>query len=140
MRILLPLCCSLLALGLGPLATAADLVKAKTDIALDDIGRSIVKGHLGETLGSKLVIEGTLSDRLMPRALQVSAIGRKTLKEPITIEIRGDAKLEKGRQYRLEGYESGGYESTPAWALDGQAAQRNFAFYSFFIVTKVLNR
>jgi hypothetical protein len=140
MRIL-PLYLFLLALCLGrPHATAAEPVPPKTDVTLESIGKSNVKGRLGETLGSKLVIQGVLADLLMPRSLQVSNIDRKAVKEPITIEIRGDAKLEKGRQYRLEGYESGGYESTPDWAAGEHGAQRSFKFYSFFIVTKVLTR
>jgi hypothetical protein len=102
---------------------------------------SRVIGRLDAPLGTRLTIGGVLADNVMlPNPLEVSEINEQKVKQPVSIEIRGDlqikVQIEKGVHYRLEGYEAGGFSGPPYWHRPN--AQQPFQFYSFFVVTKVL--
>jgi hypothetical protein len=131
MRTILTLC-SVIALCLAPIATA--------DTSVADLNPpSRVKGRLGKPLGSRLVIEGVLAERvMMGNPLLVSVVDDEALKQPVAIEIHGKVQIEKGKQYRLEGYESGAFDSSPDWTAGESIPQQPFQFYSFFVVTTVL--
>lgn len=121
-----------LALSLCSLAIA--------DTSVSDLNPpSRVKGRLGKPLGSRLVIEGALAERVkLSNPLLVSGVDGEALKQPVAIEIHGKIQIEKGKQYRLEGYESGAFGSSPDWTVGENILQQPFQFYSFFVVTKVL--
>jgi len=100
---------------------------------------SRVKGRLGKPLGGRLVIEGVLAERvMMGNPLLVSVVDGEAVKQPVAIEIHGKVQIEKGKQYRLEGYESGAFGGPPDWTVGESIPQQPFQFYSFFVVTKVL--
>jgi hypothetical protein len=98
-----------------------------------------VTGSLGKPLGSRLVVEGVLAERVMlANPLLVSSVNAKPLKQPVAIEIQGKVQIQKGKQYRLEGYESGAFSGPPAWTVGDSVPQQPFQFHSTFVVTKVL--
>jgi len=98
-----------------------------------------VTGSLGQPLGSRLVVEGVRAERvMMGNPLLISVVDGKALKHPVAIEIHGKVQIEPGKQYRLEGYESGAFDSSPDWTVGEGVPQQPFQFYSFFVVTKVL--
>jgi hypothetical protein len=102
---------------------------------------SRVIGRLDEPLGTRLTIGGLLAENVMLRnPLEVSEINEQKVKQPVSIEIRGDlqikVQIEKGVHYCLEGYEAGEFCGPPYWY--GPNAQQSFQFHSFFVVTKVL--
>jgi len=72
---------------------------------------------------------------MLPNPLAISEVNGATLK-PVTLEIRGGVKIEKGVTYRLEGYESGEFSGPPDWADSG--AQSPFQFRNYFNVTKII--
>ena len=123
---------AILTLSLCSLATA--------DTSVSDLNPpSRVKGRLGKPLGSRLVIEGGLAERvMMGNPLLVSVVDGEALKQPVAIEIQAKVQFEKGKQYRFEGYESGAFGSSPDWTVGGRVPQQLFQFDSFFVVTKVL--
>ena len=98
-----------------------------------------VTGSLGKPLGSRLVVEGVMAERVMlDNPLLVSAVNAKPLKQPVAIQVQGKVQIQKGKQYRLEGYESGAFSGPPDWTVGDGLAQQSFQFHSFFVVTKVL--
>jgi hypothetical protein len=98
-----------------------------------------VTGLLGKPLGTRMIIDGVMAERVMlANPLAVSEIDGHTLKEPVSIQIRGKVQIQKGTRYRLEGYESGEFAGPPDWLLGDTVAQQPFQFYSFFVVTKVI--
>ncbi len=97
-----------------------------------------VTGSLGKPLGSRLVIEGVLAERVMlANPLLVTAVNAKPLKQPVAIKIQGKVQVQKGKQYCLEGYESGAFSGPPDWTVGDSLPQQPFQFHSFFVVTKV---
>ncbi|MEI8383457.1 MAG: hypothetical protein WCJ09_25290 [Planctomycetota bacterium] len=111
---------------------------AVADTNVSDLTPGKITGRLSQPLGRRIVIEGDSPEQVMvaDNSLGVSAIDGKALKQRVYIEIRGKIRIEKRSHYRLEGYESGEFNGPPFW-LDPDA-QQNFQFYSFFVVTKVL--
>lgn len=101
-------------------------------------GGSVI-GALGQPLGSREVITGVMPEHppMISNPMAVSEVNGSTLTNAITIEIRGAIRIETGVTYRLEGYESGGYEGSPDWAAPG--VQQPFQWRSFFVVTKVID-
>lgn len=98
-----------------------------------------VTGVLGKPLGSRLVIEGVLAERVMlGNPLLVSRVDSKPLKEAVAIEIQGKVQIQKGTQYRFEGYESGAFIGPPDWTVGEGRPQQTFQFHSFFVITRVL--
>ena len=96
-----------------------------------------VTGRLGKPLGTRVVVEGVLAERTMlVNPLEVTAIDGQTLKQPVSIQIRGKVQIQRGTRYRLEGYESGEFAGPPSWLAP--EAQQPFQFYSVFVVTKVI--
>lgn len=102
-----------------------------------------VIGRLGKPLGTQTILVGGYPPRpTMGLPLAVSAIDDKPLDKPIGIFLEGrngessGVKIERGKVYRLEGYESGRFASEPMWL--NHSEQQPFQFYSFFVVTKVL--
>lgn len=111
---------------------------AVADTNVSDLVPGGFTGRLSRPLGHRIVIEGLAPEQKMVanNSLGVSAVDGTDLKQRIYIEIRGKIKIEKGMRYRLEGYESGEFNGPPVWLEPD--AQQNFQFYSFFVVTKVL--
>jgi hypothetical protein len=102
---------------------------------------SKVSGSLGKPLGSRMVIEGVMAERVMlGNPLLVSAVDGKPIKEAVAIEINGKVQVQKGTQYRLEGYESGAFSGPPDWTVGDSVPQQPFQFHSFFVVTKVIEQ
>ena len=102
---------------------------------------SRVTGSLGKPVGSRMVIEGVMAERVkLGNPLLVSAVDGKPIKEAAAIEIRGKVQVQKGTQYRLEGYESGAFSGPPDWSAGVSAPQQPFHFHSFFVVTKVIEQ
>jgi hypothetical protein len=97
-----------------------------------------VVGCLGKRLGSRLVIDGVSVSEMGGDGLRVTAVNGRPLKQPVWVGVRGDARIEEGKQYRLEGYESGAFGGPPDWTAGNNPAQQPFQFYYFFVVTKVL--
>ena len=110
---------------------------AAADINVSDLMAGIT-GRLSQPLGRRIVIEGDSPDQVLvaDNSLGVSSIDGKALKQRVYIEIRGKIRIEKKKHYRFEGYESGEFNGPPVWLEPD--AQQNFQFYSFFVVTKVL--
>ena len=96
-----------------------------------------VIGTLGKPLGTRMVIEGVQPEVMPTNPLNVSIIDGLKLKNSVTIAIQEKFQIKEGVLYRLEGYESGKFDSPPTWVAS--EAQQPFQFYSFFIVTKVLD-
>ena len=129
MRTIITLC-SVLTLCLCSLVTAETNVRD-----LNPPARII--GCLGKPLGTRMTIDGVLAERVMLiNPLTVSEIDGHMLKEPVSIQIQGKVKIQKGTRYRLEGYETGEFANPPSWLEPG--AQQYFSFYSVFVVTKVI--
>ena len=106
------------------------------DIVFTDLKPSEVIGRLGKPLGEREVIVGSFVEPLMlDNPLAISEVNGATLK-PVTLEIRGAVKIEKGVTYRLEGYESGMFSGDPSWT--GPGIQQPFMFHNFFEVTKII--
>lgn len=98
---------------------------------------SRIAGRLGKPLGTRITITGVLAGQVMlSNPLALSEIDGKTLKQPISIEIRGKPQIQKDTLYRLEGYEAGEFSGAPSWL--GPDVQQPFQFRSFFVVTKVI--
>jgi hypothetical protein len=97
-----------------------------------------VVGCLGKPLGSRLAIEGVSVGEMGGEGLRVTAVNGRPLKRPVWVGVRGDARIEEGKQYRLEGYESGAFGGPPDWTAGNSPPQQPFQFYYFFVVTKVL--
>ena len=80
-----------------------------------------------------------MAERVMlSNPLLVSSVNGQGLKQPAAIEIQGKVQIHKGKQYRLEGYESGAFSGPPDWTVGGGIPQQPFQFHSYFVVTKVL--
>ena len=75
---------------------------------------------------------------LLSNPLLVSSVNGKPLKRPVAIEIQGKVQIQKGKQYRLEGFESGAFSGPPDWTVGDSVPQQPFQFHSCFVVTKVL--
>jgi len=111
------------------------LTKAATDVR--DLNPQGIIGRLGKPLGTRLTIDGVLAKQVMlTNPLAVSKVAGQTLKETVSIEIRGRVQIQKDVEYRLEGYEAGEFSGAPPWL--GPGVQQPFQFRSFFVVTKVL--
>ena len=96
-----------------------------------------VIGCLSKPLGTRTIIGGLLAERvLLANPLAVSEIDGQPLKDIVSIEIRGDLRIQKGVHYHLEGYEAGEFSGAPTWL--SPAVQQPFQYRSFFIVTKVI--
>lgn len=95
-------------------------------------------GRLGKPLGSRTVIGGTQSTKasMLANPFDVLEVDGRSVSNVVIIEIRGNASIQSGIRYKLEGYESGGFESSPTWLVP--EIQQPFQFRSFFIVTKVV--
>ena len=107
-------------------------------INIRDLSPARVIGCLGKPLGTRTTIDGVQGGLVMlANPLAVSRIDGHAIKGPFYIEIR-DADLQKGMQYRLEGYEAGEFAGPPAWSAP--LAQQPFQFRSFFVVTKVIEQ
>jgi len=120
--------CSVVTLCLCP--------SARAEIKVTDfLNPAKVIGRLGKPLGTRMVIEGVQEEAMVRNPLKVSRVDGATLKNPVVIQIRGNVEVQKGTRYRFEGYESGEFAGPPDWL---QQAQQPFQFYSFFVVTKVI--
>ncbi len=98
---------------------------------------SKVTGCMGKPLGTRVTIAGALAERTMlVNALTVSEIDGQPVKDAVSLEIRGNLRIQKGVRYRLEGYESGEFSAAPEWVAP--AAQQPFQFRSYFVVTKII--
>jgi hypothetical protein len=105
-------------------------------LAVTDLNPSEVIGRLGKPLGEREVVVGSFGgNNMLANPLAISEVNGATLK-PVTFEIRGDVKIEKGVTYHLEGYESGEFSGTPDCI--GPGVQQSFQFHNFFVVTKVI--
>ena len=83
-------------------------------------------GCLGKPLGTRTTIEGVGAEgHMLSNPIAVSGIDGHAIKRQIWIEIRG-AVLQKGKQYLLEGYESGAFAGLPAWSLPKHSSPFNF--------------
>jgi hypothetical protein len=96
-----------------------------------------VIGCLSKPLGTRTIIGGLLAERVfLANPLAVSEIDGQPLKDIVSIEIRGDLRIQKGVHYHLEGYEAGEFSGAPTWL--SPAVQQPFQYRSFFIVTNVI--
>lgn len=73
---------------------------------------------------------------MLNNPLRITEIDGKKPTDQIHISIQDPFKLKEGTTYKLEGYESGEFASEPVWLEKGH--QQPFQFYSFFIVTKLI--
>ncbi len=121
---------AVLTLSIGPLVLAETSVRDLNPPAR-------VSGVLRKPLGTRMIITGILAERVMlVYPLAVSQIDGQVIKDKVSIEIRGKPQIKQGVNYRLEGYESGGFSGPPSWL--SPEAQQPFQYHSFFIVTKVI--
>ena len=111
-------------------------VLAGPAINVGDLQPGRVVGRLGKPLGTRTTIEGQYETCLMSNPLAVTEIDGKEAATNILISIRGPLSIRQGVTYRLEGYESGEFGSSPAWLAP--KVQQPFQFYSFFVVTAVM--
>jgi hypothetical protein len=113
-------------------------LSASDQIHVTDLQAKPVVGRLGKSLGSHVVIAGTQATKaaMLPNAFDVVQIDSHAATNVVTIEIRGNVTVQPGTHYKLEGYESGGFESSPMWL--NPEVQQPFQFRSFFVVTKVI--
>jgi hypothetical protein len=107
-------------------------------IHVSDLRSMTVIGSLGKPLGSRLVIAGALPTKLLMLAnpLDVLEIDGRVITNTVIIEIRGRVNIGRGTHYKLEGYESAGFEGPPMWL--NPEVQQPFQLRSFFFVTKVI--
>jgi hypothetical protein len=110
---------------------------ARAETRVESLNQSTVIGRLGKPLGTRQVISGVLAEvTMLTNPLAVSKVNGQVLKEPVSIEIRGKAQIQKSISYQFEGYESGEFAGAPSWLTP--EAQQPFQFRSFFVVTKVI--
>jgi len=125
------------------LCCAGACALAEPAISVTDLQPYNVKGLLGKPLGSRTIIAGRFTIAMLSNPLKVTEIDSTAVTNSIVISISGKVEskeihLKKGVSYRFEGYESGEFGSAPGWLAPG--AQQPFQFYSFFVVTKVLEQ
>lgn len=109
---------------------------AMAETKVSDLDPAKVIGRLSKPIGTRMVIEGVFAKPVnVDHPLNVLAVDGQALKQPVRIDIRGKLTIQRGTSYRLEGYESGGFDGSPEWL---QHDQESFGFHSFFVVTKVL--
>jgi hypothetical protein len=118
---------------------------AKTSAAALERGDAVVIGKLRQPLGT------LAGSRREPREAgqlenvlvvdEVSAIGNGpgaiALGMGVDLEMRG-LPLEKGKRYRLSGYESGEFVATRKDGVEQKERTQTLRFRSFFVVMKVL--
>ncbi|MEM6820538.1 MAG: hypothetical protein AAF558_01170 [Verrucomicrobiota bacterium] len=110
-----------------------------TEITTSRIGKGIsLIGNLGKPLGRKMEITGkpATSDKAPPNALRIATVDGRKLSSPISIEIRGQLRIEPDVGYTLRGYETGEYVGYPEWIpLD---EKKPYRFYTYFVLTKLV--
>ena len=116
---------------------------AEPSISVTDLQPYNVKGLLGKPLGSRTIIAGHYVLAMLSNPIRVTEIDGVAVTNGLKISINSKAgskeiNIEKGVFYRFEGYESGGFGSSPGWLTPD--AQQPFQFYSVFVVTKVLEQ
>ncbi len=118
--------------------TATVSFSASDQIYVVDLQTRTVIGRLGKPLGSRTVIVGTQAAKavMLSNPFDVVEVDGHAVTNIVTIEIRGKVSIQPGTHYKLEGYESGGFESDPEWLNPG--IQQPFQFRDFFVVTKVV--
>ncbi len=96
-------------------------------------------GLLGNRLGKRIVVEGTLAKRVMlANPIAITRVDDRALADVVNIEVTGDKalKLENNINYKLEGYESGAFGGYPGWLAP--EAQQPFQYHASFVVTRVI--
>ncbi len=108
------------------------------DPTITDLKNGMPIGALGKPLGTRIVLTGTSPEHpmLMSNPLEVSEIDGKHTASLFHIEIRGDVKIKKGVNYRLEGYEAGEFSGDPMWF--NPQIQQPFQYRVFFVVTRII--
>jgi hypothetical protein len=125
-----------------PLVCAQEKPK---DIQVSELNNSgHIIGLLGKPLGTRIVLVGKAPEHafMISNPIEVISIDGKLIDKPIQISVLSkkasqplELSIEKGFQYTLTGYESGGFVNTPTWVAEG--AQQPFHFSSFFVPVTV---
>jgi hypothetical protein len=129
-------------------ATASSFINAEAnskEVSAQDLQRGdiVVIGQLRQPLGTVLEIEGGCVDARdgakLKNSLMVGRVDMTYWSAGIELEVRGQ-QLQTGKQYRLEGYESGEFVIAPKEEAKANERSLQLQFHTFFVSTKVQER
>jgi len=134
-----------LLLSLSVILLAGDVHAAsdtgKVSAAALERGDAAIIGKLGQPLGTPQQIAGSYREPRdagqLENVLVVDEVSPLQLSAGVELEVRG-LRLEKGKRYRLSGYESGEFIAIRKEGVEQQDLVPPLQFRTFFVATKVL--